>query len=465
MSAYAIVVFAFLIGANGVRNLIGLPAYFVTAGVLTVAGVVMFLRLKPERFRWYRLPAPLYWFLALAVASIAWSAYRFESLLGVLCQLATTVVAVGLAHTLSWQEFLRTLGTALRYVIGLSLLFEVWVAVFVQHPVLPWWLSQPDGEELQLLYWSRDLLFSGGPIQGIVGSSVILGFTALLALIIWGVQLRAGLVRGFSGWFWMAVAVAMLLLTRSATVWIALAAVIVALGFTMWARRIGPEQRRPLYFTGTLVILGASAVAVFAREWVFGLLGKSSDITGRLEIWSKVWDRTTEHFWFGWGWVSYWPTWVEPFASLDMKDGLPVPSAHNAWFDVWFQLGLIGLLAFAALVFLTLWHTWFRAVDQPRRGPGPALPYATSAIWPWLVLTALCIQSIAESRLLVESGWLLLVMIAVKTRVDYELPTRDTEPVRVPWRAVPIARDARGETQSLGGFTAPIRTVRRAGQR
>ncbi len=453
VSAYAIVVFAFLIGANGVRNLVGLPAYFVLAGLLTVVGIVMFIRVKPERFRWYRLPTPIYWFMVLAAVSIAWSSYRFESFLGVSGQLATTIAAIVLAHMLTWQEFLRTLGTALRYVIGVSMLFELWVAIFVQHPLMPWWLSQPEGKELKILYWSRDLLFSGGPIQGIVASSVIFGFIGLLALIIWGVQLRAGLVRSVSGWFWIAMALATLLLTRSATVWIAFAAVVVALGFVMWARRIAPERRRPLYFTGTLVILASASVVLFARSWAFGLLGKSSDLTGRLEIWEKVWNHTTEHFWFGWGWVSYWPTWVEPFASLDTKAGMPVPSAHNAWLDVWFQLGLVGVLAFAALVVLTLWRTWFRAVDQPRRGPGAPLPYATSAIWPWLVLVALCVQSLTESRLLIESGWVLLVMLAVKTRVDYELPTLDTEPVKVPWRRVPIARGANGETHRLGGFT------------
>lgn len=179
---------------------------------------------------------------------------------------------------------------------------------------------------------------------------------------------------------------------------------------------------------------------VFARDLVFGLLGKTSDLTGRLEIWGKVWEHVVERPWFGWGWVSYWPTWAEPFRSLDEKAGMPVPSAHNAWLDVWFQLGIIGVLVFAPIVMLTLWRVWFRAVDQPRRGPGPALPYATSALWPWLVMVALLVQSLTESRLLIEGGWLLLVILAIKTKVDYEVPSLDTEPTKLPWRRVPIPR-------------------------
>ena len=444
MSAWAIIVFTFTLGANAVRNLLGLAPYFVLAGVLLVVSVVVFVRVRPPRFRWYRLPAPLYWFLGWATLSLIWSAYRFESALGVLAQLATTAIAVSLAFVLTWHELLRALAAALRYIIGLSFLFELWVAIFVRHPLMPWWLEQPEGETLKILFWSRDLLFAGGPIQGIVASSVIFGFIGLLGLIVFGIQLRASLVRPVAGWFWVGMALLTLVLTRSATVWVALAAVVLALLFALWARRRGPERRAPLYLTAGIALAIAAALATFARGFVFGLLGKSSDLTGRADTWEKVWQLVEQRPVVGWGWVSYWPTWVAPFKGLDTKAGLPVPSAHNAWLDVWFQLGIIGVLVFAPLVVLTLWRTWFRAVDQPRRGPGPALPYATSALWPWLVMVALLVQSITESRILIEGEFLLLVIIAVKTRFDFELPALDTEPTKLPWRKVPIPRTGRG---------------------
>ncbi|MBN9612044.1 MAG: O-antigen ligase family protein, partial [Actinobacteria bacterium] len=435
ISAWAIIVFVFTLGGNGMRNLVSVPGFFVLAAVVTVVSVVVFVRERPERFRWYRLPAPLYWFLGWAALSLIWSAYRFESMLGVIVQLATTAVAVSLAFVLTWHELLRTLGTALRYVIGVSFAFELWVAIFVGHPVLQNFLPpELADKQSKLLLWSRDLLFSGGPIQGIVASSVLFGFIGLLGLIVFGIQLRASLVRPATGWFWVGTALLTLVLTRSATVWVALAAVVIALGLALWARRLGPERRVPLYLTAGAAIIGTAAVTVFARGFVFGLLGKSSDLTGRADTWDKVWELVQQHPVVGWGWVSYWPTWVAPFKGLDTKAGLPVPSAHSAWLDVWFQLGIIGVLVFAPLVVLTLWRVWFRAVDQPRRGPGPALPYATSALWPWLVMVALVVQSITESRILIESGWLLLVILAVKTRYDFQLPALDTEPTKRPWR-------------------------------
>jgi len=443
VSTYAITSFVFLFGSNGVRYLVGIPAFFIIAAALALVSILLFIKLKPERFRWYRLPAPLYWFLTLATLSIIWSAYRFETVLGVAAQLLTTLGAVVLAFVLSWHELLRTFASAMRWLIGLSYAFELWVSLFVREPFLSWWIEQPEGKTLKILMWSRNLLFEGGPIQGVVANSAMFGFIALLALIVFAVQLRAGLVRPFFGWFWVVVAVGTLLYTRSATVWVAGLVVAVALGLALWGRKLGPERRMRLYAAIALLLAAAVAVAVFARQFVFSLLGKSGDLTGRVEIWQKVWHLITERPWFGWGWVSYWPVWVEPYKGLDTKAGVPVMHAHNAWLDVWLQLGIVGVLVFAPIVFLTLQRVWFRAVDQPRRGPGPALPYSATALWPLLVMTALLVQSLTESRLLIESGWLMLVILAVKTRFDFELPAQSTDLTKQRWRDVPITRTQR----------------------
>ena len=443
VSAYAISVFIFTLGGNAVRWITGVPIYFALAGIITVIGVVLFIKVKPARFRWYRLPAPLYWFMTIALLSIIWSQYRLESVLGVVAQLATTVVAIVLAYTLTWHEVLRTLATSLRYLIGLSFLFELWVSLFVGHYIVAWWVEVPEGETpSKLLWWSRNLLFEGGPIQGLLGNSALFCFLGVLGLVIFSVQLRAGLIGRFNGWFWIAMSVLTIAMTRAATVMVAIVVIAITLAFALWARRVQPGKRTPLYAIGSVLLFGSIAVSLFWREQVFGLLGKSATLTGRTEIWERVIELAEQRPWLGWGWVSYWPTWVEPFKSLDTKVGLPVPHAHNAWLDVWFQVGIIGLLAFIPLVALTLWRVWFRAVDQPRRGYGAPLPYATSALWPLLVLAALLVQSLTESRLIIEGGWVLLVLLAVKSRFDFQLPSPDSEPVKVPWRHVPITRDA-----------------------
>ncbi|MFC4222948.1 O-antigen ligase family protein [Lysinibacter cavernae] len=438
ISALAITTFAYALGGNGVRNLIGWPAYVVLTVIIVALNAVAFLIVRPERFRWYRLPKSLILFLLLATASIAWSAYRAETILGATAQILTTIAAISIAFVLTWPELIRALGTSLRYLLGLSLLFELYVSVVVGEKLLPLWMERPEGKVSPLLWWSRDLLFSGGPIQGLVGSSVLLGFLALLGLIVFGIQVAGRSIRLVPGVFWLCVSALTLALTRPATVIIALVVVLVALAFALWARTVGPEARRPLYLTfGGIAILSVPLVWLL-RTPLLGLLGKSSDLTGRIDIWEAVTQLAEQRPAFGWGWVSYWPTWVEPFKSLYTRNGLPVPHAHNAWLDVWFQLGIVGLVIFALLVGLTLWRSWFRAVDRPQRYPGEVLPYAASTLLPLLIMVALIVQSLSESRILSEGGWLLLTVLAIKTKTDFAVPsTSGDEPIPA-WRDVPL---------------------------
>ncbi len=422
LSALAIVALIDTIGGVAVRNLIGWWAFGILSALIVIASAVVVLRLKPATLRWHNLPKPLLAFLGFAILSISWSAYRPESALGTFIQLATTLVAVFLAFSLTWDEFFKALATSLRYLLLGSLLFELIISIFVRNPVYIWWVDAPAADEkpLKLLMWSRDQLFDLGPIQGLFGNSVLLGFTALLGLIVFGLQLANKDVRPFKGWFWIGLSALLLALTRSATVGIALLVTAVALGFTLWGRGLGETQagyrsRTPLYATATTIILAGIAAVTFARDFVFGLLGKSSDLTGRIETWQKVIELAQQKPWFGWGWISYWAPWVDPFKSLDTKNHIQVMHAHNAWLDVWLQVGIIGLILFAALALSTLIRTWFAAVDRPRRFVNERMPYKVTSLAPFLIVVALLVQSLTESRILVEGGWLLLVAFSMTT--------------------------------------------------
>ncbi len=42
--------------------------------------------------------------------------------------------------------------------------------------------------------------------------------------------------------------------------------------------------------------------------------------------------------------------WAAPFDNLAFRNGVRQLQAHNAWLDVWFQLGVIGVAIFAAFI-------------------------------------------------------------------------------------------------------------------
>ncbi len=141
------------------------------SGSAAIAVVVLVRSRRAGAWTWSQLPMPLYAFLAhWRLVSVAWSAYRPETLLGVLAALATTAVALAVALAYRWEEIVRGLGLTLRIILGLSLLFELVVSVFVRRPILPFWVDYGDLDPVpKLLLWSRNELFQvfdGGRIQG-----------------------------------------------------------------------------------------------------------------------------------------------------------------------------------------------------------------------------------------------------------------------------------------------------------
>ena len=416
------VAFAFFTVLAGDAFRYSITWYGWIAVVLATSAVMLVLLVRNRReWRFNGLPYPLIAFLVLTVLSIAWSNYRVFSVIGAFSTIITALAAVTIAVLLSRTEILWALGMALRFVLGLSLLFEFVVAVFVRHPILPWWANYGTEKIHPADYWSRDLLFAGDRIQGIVGNSNLLGFVALLGLIVFSIQLATRSVRLGWGFLWLAVAIATIALTRSATVIVALVAVAVVAIILVLVRRMRTAHGRRGVYIGSAVVVALGVVgAIVYRGQLLPLLNKSSDLTGRTDIWAEVIRLARERPVAGWGWISYWYPNVHPFDnhSAFVKGGVQLLQAHDAWLDVWFQLGVIGLIVFGALVLSTVVRAWIAAVDPPMRATDQPTPYSALTLLPILVLVALLAQSLAESRLLIEYGMLLLCLFAVSTKRD-----------------------------------------------
>ncbi len=415
----AVLVFFTVFAGEFWRDLIGWWGYLAVVLAITATVAVMMTRRRLwNRLRPSKLPRTLVLFGALAVLSLAWSFYPGATVLGILAQAATTMAALFLAVALSWPQVIAAASRALTLILGLSIVFELIVAVFVRQPVLPFFTDYSGQKVPAAFYWSQADLFHGGPIQGIVGNRNILAFLALLALITVGVQLAQGLVRTRPAVAWLVTAVVVLALTRSATAIAAAVIVAAMLGVLVLARRAGPGRR--LWLMGGVAVVTVLALVGVSAFWssLLKLFGKSDDLTGRVDIWNSVAELAAQRPAFGWGWVSYWVPWVEPFDGLAVRNGVTYLQAHDAWLDVWLQLGVVGLVLFIALVVGTSYRAWWLAVDHPLDSVGRPLPRVALTLAPALILTALVAQSFVESRMLVEGGWVLLIAIAVKTKLE-----------------------------------------------
>ena len=389
------------------RNLFSWWGWGAICLILLVLAVVELIHARVDL---RRLPFALIGFLLLTVVSIFWSDYPGATLVGWAATFSVVFFAIFLATVLDLETMLRAFGVALRWILALSLVFEFIVAAFIRHPVLPFFVDYSKLHKIPAaFYWSRDLLFHGGQIQGIQGNSNLLALSALLALIVFAVQWVSRTASRIWLGFWAIAAVACLALTRSSTVLIALAAVILVGIFLGLVRATSGVRRGLVYGGGAVVALGIAAVGVFANGLVLTVLGKSAELTHRTEIWHRVLDLANQRPAAGWGWVSWWAPWAEPFKHLAVINGVTYLQAHDAWIDIYFQLGVIGLIVFGLLVLTTLVRSWIMAIEAgPRRA-------RLVELFPFLIMIALIVHSIAESRLLVEILFALLVISAIRS--------------------------------------------------
>jgi exopolysaccharide production protein ExoQ len=417
LSVYAVLVFFTVLSGDTERYALTWYGWGAIILAIFVIALVIVIRAR-KRWTFTGLPLPMLAFLLLAVLSIAWSDYRQYTVAAALLSIVTAIGALSLAVSFRLPELLMLLGHALRIILAASILFELVVSIFVRHPFTPWWTDYSGQKIHPAEYWSRDLLFKGDRIQGIMGNSDLLGFVALLGVIVFAIEFASrSMNRGWSA-FWIAVAVIDIALTRSATVFVAAVIVAVAAAVLVLLRRARTDHARRNVSIGSVVVVVVGLAAAIALHGpLLKLLNKSSTLTGRTGIWSEVIAIARERPVVGWGWISYWVPGLAPFDRKEFNiGGIQYLQAHDAWLDLWLQLGIIGVIVFAAFALSALVRSWILAVDRPQLGPGRLGRYDPATLLPALVLVALLAQSVAESRLLIEYGLLLLCLFAIKTK-------------------------------------------------
>lgn len=86
-------------------------------------------------------------------------------------------------------------------------------------------------------------------------------------------------------------------------------------------------------------------------EAIFASLGKSSDLTGRGDLWGILVDMLSKNTLLGFGYGAFW----EKYGSIVAIDaGWAAPDAHNGFIDLMLSVGLVGLGLFALGYFYTL---------------------------------------------------------------------------------------------------------------
>jgi O-antigen ligase len=391
-----VAILTLLFAGDFFRNALTVPVWAALVIVVSTWSLVVVI---VNRVTWRALPIPLLALLGWWAITPVWSPYAPTTLLMLLSAVMGVLFGLAITSAVPLDELVRQSAVSLRLIIFGSILFEVSVAL-VGHPVYPVGFSETSATPIEMA-WSRGLFFSAGRIQGLVGNANVLGMLGLVLLII-------GLWHVYASRQWRSVAVLDVALaivivgrTMSATVTVTLGALAVVIGLAALARRNGLWWRIGL--GGAVAVIGGAVTAAVAQWSTFvGLLGKSPDLTHRIDIWAAVVDRFAERPILGSGFVGWWPSW-DPWFAIHSVEGQPMSQAHNVWLDIAMQSGFVGVLLFAVTLVIALWHLWRTFVQSP----------LSVASVPFLILCALTVQSLTESRLLHEWGFVSFITCAI----------------------------------------------------
>lgn len=391
--ALTLIAIGLAFSTHAVRATIGWPGLLAAlATLLVLCGFSLVARWRAVE--WYGiLPLTILVFVGWAAASVIWSEAPGTTLLRVGYLVAFGMLGLYVALMRDTIQIVRAFGDVLRVLLGASVALEVLSGILLDLPIV-------------ILGIQGDIA-SLGPIQGIFGSRNLLGFVALVALLTFIVEWRTRSVPRGRSIASVVLASLCIVLAGSPTTWFALGASLVALGALYGLRRV-PATSRLRWQIGLL----ATAVVVLVTGWVLRiriieLLDARAEFDVRLEVWREVSRYLAANPLQGWGWMGRWPD-SAPYVWIERAVGRELSSALSAWIDAYFQVGVIGMLLFAALVGVALVRSWLLASNRR----------SVVYLWPALVLVALAVTSFAESFALQEGGWMLLIVCAVKAARD-----------------------------------------------
>lgn len=384
-SALSFAIIATVVGAEAVRKLIGWPGYAAAlVALVLLASASLFARRGTLEWRGL-LPVSLLVFVGWCALTIIWTAQQWSALGGVAHQVAVAFLAVYVALVRDLIQVIRDFGDVLRGYLAISLALELFAGLLIDQPIQ--WLGISGGLE------------HGDPIQGLAGNRNQLGMIALIAVITFAIELTTRSIPTMLGVFSLVGAAVALLLTGSPIAVATAIAVALATGLILALRTVPDSRRRFWDVTVALAALVALGAAFVGRQAIVQVLSAATEVESRLGLWQSMWTLIPLHQLEGWGWVGIWRADQTPYVGLGVQAG-DQGSALNAFVDVLFQAGLVGLFAFIVLIGLGLTRSWLVATRRK----------SVAYLWPALVMVVLVVTSFAESSVLVDFGWLTLVV-------------------------------------------------------
>jgi O-antigen ligase len=358
------------------------PTQFRLVKHLFYATIMALLLVEGRRALRIAVQDPVLWLLVgLICVSALWSELPIWSLKRGLVILQTTAFGLYLASRFSLDAQVWLLAWTLVPTLGISL-----VASFV-------------APAAAFMPYAHDTALTGLLVhKNAMGLLMALALPALL------IQATAATRHRWVMWLALALALGLLVLSRSLTgalIGTTLCGVVVLAPF---ARRIGWPPL--LLLPCAIVALGTLGATTGLLDGLLGSIGKDATLTGRTQIWEAAWSRFSERPLLGHSIASFWQ--LEAVEST----GIWFSTAHNGYLQLLIDLGIVGLALFSVHLLSTL----SRAVRVQ------GFPIGRSAVWAVCIASLVLLYNLVEVVLMAENSIVWVLYVAASFAVRLALP-------------------------------------------
>jgi O-antigen ligase len=326
-------------------------------------------------------------FLFFAIISIFWSVSPIISAYKVIILLASSIAGSVMGLRLKVERWLELLFWFSAVVIILSIAFALILPEMGTMSVSFYNASWAG------IYWHRNQL----------GSTMALLNIVFLLRILSSLKLKKP-QAALDGFFYVA-SLLVIYLAASAAGYLLTFMLNFSVLLIMGWLKIYPRLKRNHYF-GILTLLGIAVILASRNlDFVFGLVNRNSSLTGRIPMWSYLFDNVISRSpWIGYGFGAVWS--IGSFRTgLSQAVGwtYPVMIGDNGFIDIVLSLGFIGLIPFLGVVVLAS----IRSVKY-------ALAYRTLInFFPLLLMLFALIANISFSLFLETESLIWLLIVAV----------------------------------------------------
>lgn len=336
---------------------------------------------------------PLIWLLlALITFSPAWSHIPKETLNDIIPMIRVTTFALYLAVCFSLKEQIRLFTLAFMIAAMLSLLFAI---ALPQYGVVG----------MGFISNMEDIVHTG-TWRGIYVHKTMLGTTMALGVLSCTYCFFDR--DNFSKLAVLGLGLCVLMLIASTTTGALVFLVFVAVLVPFYrALRLHMKLIIPLYSFFLLVGGIVLTSGLIAAEQFLTSIGKDVTLTGRTIYWPLMLNKILERPWLGYGYKAFWHGgWKGEVADVwqFLAVGNEPPHAHNGYLNLWFDIGIIGVLIF----FIGFVFNYLKAIHFVR------ITKSVEGFFPVTFLTFWILVNLTES-FLVEPAiyWVIYVSIAL----------------------------------------------------